>query len=180
MEITKEQLIEAGNDLSKVCELEPPFETIEESFSNEDEFLENLKSEITQFIEFQDPETNLYDFQAGDVVLIQESTKEIIKTLSPITENRLKEVFGVNEAIPEPEKKEIKNSTKNKKTKSYKRAEFLYGLFENPISKKEISKKLKEDFGDSDSESKFQTNIALCYLEVFGSIKEENNLYSLI
>lgn len=105
----KKDLISAGIDLSTVCKLEPPFNTKEEDFSNESDFVENLKNEIVQFVEFQDSETKRYDFQSGDVVLIQETTKEVIKELSPETVKRLKEVFGVDmteeKVAPKPKRK---------------------------------------------------------------------------
>ncbi len=112
MELTKEVLIDAAEDITKVCNLEPPFGTDSKGFSSEKEFMENLVDEVVQFLEFKDPETSLYDFQAGDIALLKESTKKVIIDLSPETAKRLKEVFEANkEKTPPPAPKKRKTAS---------------------------------------------------------------------
>lgn len=179
MDLTKEILVKAGIDISNVCQLDPAFNTNEEEFSNESEFIENLKTEITQFVEyFEEKEnTKVYDFQAGDIVLLKEETKEVIKELSPNTVQRLKEVFGVFEK-KEEKKEEKKKEKPQKEIKTHKigsTTKVMMLICDNPNITKEEIKTILSNEGLKISEATLDiqsndTRKTLKYLHEIGKI----------
>lgn len=91
-------LINAGNDMTKVLQLDPPIATVldvppkaKAKVKQEAEavFRESLIGEILEVITGKDPDTDRYIVEAGDMPSLEESSRGIIKLIAPSEVDRL-------------------------------------------------------------------------------------------
>lgn len=188
-EITKEQLTTAAEDLNAILTLDPPVLTVFESKARgaaktnaEKKFVGSLKKELISLVEYKDKESGKYDVQTGDIPNLLPETVALIREISPITAQRFDSMAPTTSQKNTPGKSTSLKTKKdpNKKSKSLARAEFLKELLGEGFSdKKTITERLIKDFGDSGTEARYQTNIALQYLMAFGAVKEKSGKFTI-
>lgn len=170
------QLQVAAADLNEVLKLDPPIVTSIEikgrgavKAKAEESFIEQLKKDILEVAEGQDPDTKVFDLRADDIPVLKPGTVEVIYSLSEITKARLSvntkaagkgKVAGKSKAPAAAGKSKAPAAAGKGKAPSIegqKRKEFIQNLIDQAKwTKKQILEKVKVKFPNA-SESGTQT-----------------------
>lgn len=173
------QAITAAKDITKALDLKPPVKSIFESEAKGTEltaamieFIDLVDAEIIDLAAAMDGEQHL--LMPADMKNLDIATTEYLQIILP------DEIKARLFTAPEPEKKKPAASKQPRQPgKAMARAEFVAKALTEAtdgITKKDLAAKLME-FGDSETESRYQAGIATCYLIAAGFLREEDGKF---